>query len=185
MGRDIATARTGTRMTSPILAGANHSANGIHGPELQRMSSEHGVLDLSIYEFGQPPRFRFTSTRPDSVGTVTVETRQDGTRQTFAFTRHGDCWGSLDYIPEPHGFDVNVTVKHDDHWHTYQTAFAEHVHHYGNHDHHHGHDHDRSHEIARKTSSRTALLLILGSSPMVEGIPAFFAAAKYGLVSSS
>lgn len=31
-------------------------------------------------------------------------------------------------------------------------------------------------------SSRTALLLILGSSPMVEGIPAFFAAVKYGPV---
>lgn len=31
-----------------------------------------------------------------------------------------------------------------------------------------------------KTTARTALLLILGSSPMVEGIPAFFAAAKYG-----
>lgn len=29
-------------------------------------------------------------------------------------------------------------------------------------------------------SSRTALLLILGSSPMVEGIPTFFAAGKYG-----
>ena len=28
--------------------------------------------------------------------------------------------------------------------------------------------------------ARTALLLILGSSPMVEGIPAFFAAGKYG-----
>jgi len=28
--------------------------------------------------------------------------------------------------------------------------------------------------------SRTALLLILGSSPMIEGIPAFFAASKYG-----
>ena len=27
---------------------------------------------------------------------------------------------------------------------------------------------------------RTTLLLILGSSPMVEGIPAFFAAGKYG-----
>jgi putative Mn2+ efflux pump MntP len=27
---------------------------------------------------------------------------------------------------------------------------------------------------------RTALLLILGSSPMIEGIPAFFAAGKYG-----
>ncbi|MFN2460313.1 MAG: hypothetical protein ABR591_06470 [Candidatus Velthaea sp.] len=31
-----------------------------------------------------------------------------------------------------------------------------------------------------KTSSRTALLLIVGSSPMVEGIPAFFAAARFG-----
>ena len=31
-----------------------------------------------------------------------------------------------------------------------------------------------------KTTARTAMLLILGSSPMVEGIPAFFAAAKYG-----
>ena len=32
----------------------------------------------------------------------------------------------------------------------------------------------------REASSRTALLLILGSSPMVEGIPAFFAAGRYG-----
>lgn len=38
------------------------------------------------------------------------------------------------------------------------------------------------HVHEHKTSSRTALLLIVGSSPMVEGIPAFFAAAKYGLL---
>jgi len=37
------------------------------------------------------------------------------------------------------------------------------------------------HEHRHKTSARTALLLILGSSPMVEGIPAFFAAGKYGV----
>ena len=37
------------------------------------------------------------------------------------------------------------------------------------------------HEHAHGTSSRTALLLILGSSPMVEGIPAFFAASRYGV----
>ncbi len=36
------------------------------------------------------------------------------------------------------------------------------------------HDHEHS------ASARTALLLVLGSSPMVEGIPAFFAAARYG-----
>ncbi|MDQ2681153.1 MAG: hypothetical protein M3Y21_09070 [Candidatus Eremiobacteraeota bacterium] len=45
--------------------------------------------------------------------------------------------------------------------------------------HHNRTDDAQSH---RKISSRTALLLILGSSPMIEGIPAFFAAAKYGVV---
>jgi ABC-type nickel/cobalt efflux system permease component RcnA len=71
------------------------------------------------------------------------------------------------------------------------------------HDHHHRHDHGHAPETASaaqathgpehtheghvhrhaggKTKSRTALLLILGSSPMVEGIPAFFAASKYGI----
>src|SRR4029077_18173081 len=62
-------------------------------------------------------------------------------------------------------------------------------------EHSHWHDHDVSeaheaslvshvapplHTHEHSTSSRTALLLILGSSPMVEGIPAFFAAARYG-----
>lgn len=36
------------------------------------------------------------------------------------------------------------------------------------------------HEHAHATTGRAALLLILGSSPMVEGIPAFFAAGRYG-----
>ncbi|HEY5095053.1 MAG TPA: hypothetical protein VII69_08065 [Candidatus Eremiobacteraceae bacterium] len=67
--------------------------------------------------------------------------------------------------------------------------------HAGGLEHVHWHDHDVAdmHDAAQvatsdpplhahehPTSSRTALVLILGSSPMVEGIPAFFAAAKYG-----
>jgi hypothetical protein len=36
------------------------------------------------------------------------------------------------------------------------------------------------HAHRHRTTARTALLLILGSSPMVEGIPAFFAAGQYG-----
>lgn len=46
----------------------------------------------------------------------------------------------------------------------------------------HGHSHAHDHEAPRRDEikTRAALLLILGSSPMVEGIPAFFAAAKYG-----
>jgi hypothetical protein len=70
-----------------------------------------------------------------------------------------------------------------------------HAHRHGGAAHVHWHDHaaDTAHEIAadmeaapplhvhkHRTSGRTALLLILGSSPMVEGIPAFFAASRYG-----
>lgn len=40
---------------------------------------------------------------------------------------------------------------------------------------------DPAHVHEHKTSTRTALLLIVGSSPMVEGIPAFFAASRYGI----
>lgn len=77
-------------------------------------------------------------------------------------------------------------------------AAAPHVHphrhgHGSAHIHWHDHVHERTHppivdvgglpplhDHRHKTDARTALLLILGSSPMVEGIPAFFAAGKYG-----
>jgi hypothetical protein len=36
------------------------------------------------------------------------------------------------------------------------------------------------HQHPHKATGRTALVLILGSSPMVEGIPAFFAAVRFG-----
>lgn len=64
---------------------------------------------------------------------------------------------------------------------------------YARHSHWHEHDPATSHAVslayaadpplhqhAHPTAPRTALLLILGSSPMVEGIPVFFAAARYG-----
>ena len=224
-----------------FLAGDDHGGGLPHGPELQRIDTGHGVIELSIFEDGAPPRFRLTGV---SGGKITVETLRDsGARQVFAFANRGGYWESTDEIPEPHGFDVTITVDHDAHAHTYETAFVEHAHDHHGHDHgHHGdhahddhdhggdwrddplyapsrdgtavlmrhshvhrhgdgpahvhwHDHDAAtaHDAAavretepplhvhkHKTSARTALLLILGSSPMVEGIPAFFAAGKYG-----
>jgi len=209
---------------------------GIHGPELQRIPMGHGELELSIYEAGVPPRFRLTGAHADAIRVETL--RPDGTRQLFLFANHGTYWESLEQIPEPHGFDVTVTVEHAGHAHAYETQFAEHDH-GDDHDHGHGngHGHEREpaddplyaplrgdtavltrhihihrhgrgtahahwhdhipetahpvieslrgkpplHEHRHKTSARTALLLILGSSPMVEGIPAFFAAGKYGI----
>jgi hypothetical protein len=55
----------------------------------------------------------------------------------------------------------------------------EHGHYHG--DVFHPHEHDEDDESHSHGSKRTALLLILGSSPMIEGIPAFFAASKYGI----
>lgn len=52
----------------------------------------------------------------------------------------------------------------------------EHAHHPHSHDEEHSHGHHHGED-----SNRTTLLLILGASPMVEGIPAFFAASKYGV----
>lgn len=55
----------------------------------------------------------------------------------------------------------------------------EHGHRHG--DEYHPHEHHKDDHSHSHTSKRTALLLILGSSPMIEGIPAFFAAGKYGV----
>jgi ABC-type nickel/cobalt efflux system permease component RcnA len=64
------------------------------------------------------------------------------------------------------------------HSHDHGSEHSHSHHHEGEHDQRgHSHSHD---DHPHKTSNRTALILILGSSPMVEGIPAFFAAAKYG-----
>ena len=59
---------------------------------------------------------------------------------------------------------------------------TEHIHWHEHHDDWHGVDGGVAvlHEHAHAVSGRTALLLILGSSPMIEGLPAFFAASVYG-----
>ena len=80
-------------------------------------------------------------------------------------------------------------LRHHDHDHAHFGHGHEHRH--GNgpahrhwHQHHAGDLHAEGvpavHEHEHTTSGRMTLLLILGSSPMVEGIPAFFAASRYG-----
>lgn len=54
--------------------------------------------------------------------------------------------------------------------------------HSGEHAHHHGSEVHAAQHHAERPNSRMALLLILGSSPMVEGIPLFFAASKFGVM---
>jgi hypothetical protein len=223
----------------PQLRGHDHGAswNSVHGPELQHVATDEGVLELSIFEAGIAPRFRLSGI---SAGAVTVQTRrQDNERQDFILANRGAFWESVEEIPEPHKFVVSVIFDHNGHAHRYEMQFKEHERGHSEHSHEDGHEHDgeeapeddplyaplrgetavltrhvhahrhgrgsahahwhdhtpdSSHAITaaietappahvhrHKTTARTALLLTLGSSPMVEGIPAFFAAGKYGV----
>jgi len=204
---------------------------------LRRIGTEEGVLELSIFETGAPPRFRLSGLTAD---TVMVQTRRKGNeRQDFRFANRGTYWESVEQIPEPHVFAVAVIINHGGHVRRYKTEFTEHAHGHDEHGHDYGHRHDHetapeddplyaplrgetavltrhlhahrhgrgsahshwhdhtpasshpitaeietappAHDHRHKTTARVALLLILGSSPMVEGIPAFFAAGKYGI----
>ena len=71
-----------------------------------------------------------------------------------------------------HSHDLAHVVGGNRHVHSSSAQFTEHEHGPAGHGHNHSH--------TDKGKNRTALLLILGSSPMIEGIPAFFAACKYG-----
>lgn len=72
---------------------------------------------------------------------------------------------------------------HYEHGHMHRHADGtEHVHWHEHHDrdwHEAGENVAALHEHSHAATGRTALLLILGSSPMVEGIPAFLAASTY------
>jgi hypothetical protein len=143
----------------------------VHGNERQRIDTRHGLVELSIFEAGAPPRFRLTGNFGPS---AMLETRRDnGTVETFFFKDRGGYWESDNEIAEPHQFEATLTIVDDNQAHTFSLQFAEHR---------HGHERNRPDHLHQESiGSRTALLLILGSSPMVEGIPAFFAAAKYGV----
>jgi hypothetical protein len=207
--------------------GHGHRVNaGFHGPDLTRIATDHDMLELSIFETGQPPHFRLSGHSGDRAW---LETRRtSGSQQRFGFVNRGAFWESLDEVPEPHDFALTVSVAHGARVHTYEAAFAEHGHDHREdvpesddalyvpsptgttvlvkhaHIHRHGrstvhthlHDHGPDtwhresivaasdppmHDHKHRRSFRTTLLLILGSSPMVEGIPAFFAAGKYGV----
>jgi hypothetical protein len=200
--------------------------DGPHGPERNTLPTAAGLVELSIFEKGVPPRFRLTGPQSGVVRADTI--RDDGSRQTFEFVNLGLFWESTTVIPEPHEFTVElaISIGSVDVW--YSTRFEEHSHaghnEHNEHDHEdglyvplrrdgtsthvhvhrhgsravhaHRHDHDRVtahvlspdidanppvHAHDHRKSNRTALLVILGSSPMVEGIPAFFAAARYGI----
>ena len=115
---------------------------GPHGGIPIRMG--HDTVEISVFEDRVPPVFRLffrdqrssPKTPPDRE-IVTIETiRPDGAKQVFRFEAKGEFLESTEPIPEPHDFDVVLTLAHGDHSHQYHALFTE-----GTHDHDHPHRH--------------------------------------------
>jgi cation diffusion facilitator family transporter len=104
-----------------LLGGGHHHH---HGHDDARTLNLAGTrLTLEIHEDGVPPRFRIREPVPP--GSVWAETiRPDGTRKRFAFTQLAGVLESVEEIPEPHAFTVNLHLGDA----TASVLFEEHAH---------------------------------------------------------
>ena len=114
-----------------------HGHHHAHGPgdEVRRIDTGHGFLVLEVFEDGVPPRFRVRfegahGPMPVPGGqSLALETiRPDGTRQRFSFANKGAYLESIEEIPEPHAFTVQLGLNHAGHIHAHEVAFEEHGH---------------------------------------------------------
>lgn len=99
--------------------------------DTHRIDTGHGILAVSVFEDGVPPRWRLKAESGHgwNAGNVRLETeRPDGSRQTFSFVQKDGYLESVDEIPEPHQFMARVSLGHGDHTHDYDIPFVEHDH---------------------------------------------------------
>ncbi len=119
-----------------LLAGGGHHHHGHghgheHGPgahgDEKLIDAVGGTLRLSIFEDNHPPVFRLVPGPGARLPTqCRIETlRPEGTRQSFALLARGGYLQSVDAIPEPHEFAVDVSIDGE----TFAVSFAEHAHH--------------------------------------------------------
>lgn len=104
-----------------------HGHDHHHHDECVLVPTGHGTAQLSICEQDSPPVFRlaFLGDEPRG-GDIVLETiRTDGARQTFAFAAKEQFFESTTEIPEPHEFDVVLTIPHGNHEHSARIEFRE------------------------------------------------------------
>jgi cation diffusion facilitator family transporter len=96
-----------------------------HDLEAHRFITTHGSANLEIFEDGVPPRFLLSFSEPRSGRVLGLETvRPNGQRQAFTFRDRGDYWESLEEVPEPHAFKVEVRLPEGQ----YEVVFEEQAH---------------------------------------------------------
>lgn len=93
-----------------------HAGHG-HADDTRVVDTPAGRLQLSIFEDGVPPRFQLRVLqdpgRPGSLGpgdVVLTTLRDGGAQQRFALRDAGECWESVEEIPEPHAFELRVEL---------------------------------------------------------------------------
>jgi nickel/cobalt transporter (NicO) family protein len=133
------------RDTKAAAAHQHHEHERSHShDETKIIKTDTGVANVSVFETGVPPVFRVAFSErgkaflpePSSVLIETV--RPGGGRQIFAFVAKEGFLESTTEIPEPHEFDLTLTLSHEGHRHTYSAQFRENGH-------GHAHEYEQGH----------------------------------------
>ncbi|HEP0987796.1 TPA: nickel/cobalt efflux protein RcnA [Enterobacter ludwigii] len=108
-------------------------AHGHHEHDETRIiDTGHGKVELSIFEEGQLPHWRFRTLSGQNWQTRDVSlvtNRGKGTfSQVFDFVEKDGFMESTQAIPEPHSFEVRLTLGHRGHVHDYDVTFHEQEH---------------------------------------------------------
>jgi cation diffusion facilitator family transporter len=120
------------------------------------IATTSGVVQVSVFEDGVPPRFRVMRADGAPVDPAAVEIeaiRPGGERQSFRFAGRDGFAESIDEIPEPHAFTARVSVGGE----THALVFAEH-----DHGAHHRDNNMRSAIIHVLADATVSVLVIIG-----------------------
>ena len=128
-----------------IRRGQQSTTPGPHGGPV--FQTGQGWVEISVFEENVPPRFRlyfFDEARlalaPPGETEVQCETIRQGKAgnaesQVFKFQPQVAYLEATEELPEPHEFELKLTLRRAGITHTLTTRFVE------EHDHHHGHEH--------------------------------------------
>lgn len=108
--------------------------------ELFKLDTNHGKVELSIFEVGVSPVFQLRvgkdASLPESISVETI--RPDGKVQNFQFIAKNNYFESIESIPEPHEFDAYLSISHKGNLQQIRVEFRE--------NHHYHHDESKEYQ---------------------------------------
>lgn len=137
------------RTRRSIRAAHEHHHHHHGHDDAKKFETPWGTVTLAVFEENVPPVFRVVfpegirgALRPADLKVETL--RVGGAQETYSFAAREGYFESTSDIPEPHEFDLTLTVTHEGKPHLYLAQYREGGHHH-HHDHDHSHDHSHDH----------------------------------------